>query len=277
MVASSRAIAGLHKTRGRASTVETEAMFDIPTADVEQPDRVRRRRYEELMGTERLRLVTSREHGAQFTRALLDALPDEWLEDEHGVLDPFAGPGTRLGAWCDRHGLVFAGFDIEVWPRHDSRVAQADATDPASYPEGDHLVVTSPTYGNGINDHFTPKDPNRRDNTYRTWLGHDLHENNSGRYTVRHGGSKEVRYWEINLEAVTIWAHRGFDALVNVKDFPYSGGVYPLVARWVELLEAHDYRVAERLEVETPGIRYGANTDTVADHEVWLRALRPTS
>jgi hypothetical protein len=75
-------------------------------------------------------------------------------------------------------------------------------------------------------------------------------------------------------EAVDIWAMHGWDAIVNVKDFPHLGKTYPLVAKWVQLLELYDYAVVDRLEVPTPGIRYGSNTDTVADSECWIRATR---
>jgi hypothetical protein len=218
----------------------------------------------------------TRNHGAQFAPALLDALPVEWFDKNDRVLDPFAGVGQRLGSWCDLHGFTFHGFDIEEWPDHDPRVGWGDATDPACYPPGRWRVVTSPTYGNGCNDHFTPKDPNRDDNTYRTWLGRDLHPHNSGRYTVRNGGWKEQRYWNIERQAVAIWAERGFDALVNLKDFPYHHGTYPLVARWRQLLAEYGYTVADPVQVPTPGLRRGTNTDTCLDYEVWLHAVRPS-
>jgi hypothetical protein len=226
-----------------------------------------------------------RQHRAQFTSALLEALPLEWIEPGP-VLDPFAGLGIRLGAWCNKHGIPFHGFDIEPWPGRDPRVLQADATKADCYPASQHIIVTSPTYGSGMNDHFSPKNPNRRDNTYRTWLGEDLHPNNSGRYTSRHGGEKERRYWEINEAAVASWAARGFDAIVNVKtSFPVSkkmldrfpSGDYPLAAMWRELLERHGYAIADTIEVATPGLRYGRNTETVAESEVWLHAVRETT
>jgi hypothetical protein len=216
----------------------------------------------------------ARHHGARFTRALLGAIPERWHAGHDAVLDPFAGEGHELIAWCERRGLAFTLNDLELWDHRDRRVGQADATDPASYPTDRRLIVTSPTYGNGVNDHFAPRDAERRDNTYRTWLGRDLHENNSGRYTVRHGGAKEERYWALHRQAVAIWAERGFDVLLNVKDFPVRGELYALADRWAELLEQYGYTVVDRINVPTPGIRYGSNTDTSLDHEVWICALR---
>jgi hypothetical protein len=210
--------------------------------------------------------MRSRDHRAQFTPALLAVLPVEWIAGR-AVFDPFAAKGCRLGAWCDERSIAFSGFDLQAWPGRDPRVLQADATKADCYPPGQHIIVTSPTYGNGMNDHFRPKDPNRRDNTYRTWRGEDLHENNSGRYTCRHGGEKERRYWEINEAAVATWAARGFDAIVNVKtSFPVSKKMldrfpssdYPLAATWRELLERHGYATADTIEVS-------AGLDAVSD------------
>lgn len=213
----------------------------------------------------------TREHPARYTPAIIDALG--LIIEEHGlpVFDPFAGTGERLGELCDALGVAYSGTDLEEWPGRDPRVAQGDATDEASYPVGPHLVATSPTYGNGLADHFEARDGSRR-YTYRAALGRPLHENNTGRYGRRAGLRSWSTYWSLNTEAVRLWAALGWPAAVNVKDFIHAGERVPLVDLWALLLENRGYRITRRLEVPCPGIRHGANSAARVDHEVILCA-----
>ena len=212
-------------------------------------------------------------HPARFTPAILEVVAptlDHWRLPVH---DPFAGTGERLGRLCDQLRLDFSGTEIEAEFIVDPRVAPGDSTDPTTYPTGQHCVVTSPTYGNGINDHFHARDGGRR-HTYRQALannlGHDrpLAPNNTGRYAVVRGGtSAEVRYWRVHRDAVGCWPPR---AIVNVSDFVNGGETYPLVARWVQLLAAHGYAVVDQIEVATPRQRHGSNGNVRCGTEVVL-------
>lgn len=212
--------------------------------------------------------TATRGHPARFTPAILDVLAP-LIAEQSAVWDPFAGTGERLGALCDRYGVPFGGTDLETWPGQDPRVRQGDACDPGSYPLGEFLIVTSPSYGNGLNDHFAPRDTSRR-YTYRTALGRELHENNTGRYGIRGGKQAWARYWELHGQAVACWADRQARALVNVKAFVHAGQVVDLPGRWVELLETAGLTVTNRIEVRTPGIRHGANRDRRVECETVL-------
>lgn len=198
------------------------------------------------------------------------------LLEERGlpVHDPFAGTGERLGELCDSLGLTFTGTDLEDWPDRDPRVTLGDALDPRTYPQGARLIVTSPTYGNGMNDHHEARDPSRR-HTYRAALGRPLHENNTGRYGIRRGRRSMTRYWTMHAEAITHWHRLGWPAVVNVKAFIKDFEVYDLPERWAHTLAEHGYRVTARLEVPCPGIRHGANHAARIDHEVILVAEVP--
>lgn len=151
--------------------------------------------------------TTARRHPARYTPAIIDAL--EPVIGHYGlpVHDPFAGTGERLGELCDRLGVSFTGADLEVWRDRDRRVAQGDALDPCAYPAGPHLIVTSPTYGNGVNDNHDARDGSRR-HTYRAALGRPLREHNTGRYGIRRGKASWSRYWDLNTRAVRLWAAR---------------------------------------------------------------------
>lgn len=210
-------------------------------------------------------------HPAQFHPNIIDALRVELRDDDRLVFDPFAGVGTRLGAMCNDLDLEFAGIDIEDWPDHDLRVDQGDATDLNQYPARPFVVVTSPSYPNGISDHFEPKDTSRRF-TYRIALGQPLHNNNTGRYSIRGGKKSWRRYWDLATDAVECWSSYSVDAYVNVKSFVHNKEVVDLPRLWRVLMESRGYEVVAELEVDCPGLRMGANHDARVDYETILVA-----
>lgn len=215
---------------------------------------------------------TTNKHPAPFTDSLIQALADlipSVVPRSFGIHDPFGGEGRRLATLCDHLGYTFTGTDLEPWKDGDRRVALGDSTDPSTYPSVPFAVVTSPTYNNGVNDHFKPKDASRR-LTYRVAAGRALHPNNTGRHSGRGSKRGEAEYWRITREVVKHWPDL---ALVNVKDSTRSGEVYPLVQLWTDLLVEYGYSV-ERLDVACPGWRFGTNHDVRTDTEAILIARR---
>lgn len=216
--------------------------------------------------------TTTGKHPAPFTDSIIEALADiipERIPPWRIIHDPFAGEGKRLGALCDRLGYVFTGTDLEPWLDADPRVAVGDSTDPTTYPLG-FAVVTSPTYNNGVNDHFEPKDDSRR-LTYRVRAGRELHENNTGRYSGRGSKRGEEAYWRITNDVVKHWSDI---ALVNVKDSTRAGEIYRLTRMWENLLADHGYDTIDWVDVPCPGWRFGSNSEVRADSEVILVATR---
>lgn len=205
-------------------------------------------------------------HPAQFHPNILEAIRPYIAGTQKLVFDPFAGLGVRLGELCDELGKEFKGIDIEDWPGKDGRVAVGDATDPLSYPEESFIVVSSPTYPNGISDHFKPSDKSKRF-TYRTALGQPLQENNTGRYSARAGQKSWNKYWQLSALASYQWYQRKADALINVKNFYHQKEVIDLVKHWEGLLSAHGYKINEIIKMECPGIRFGSNSNARVDSE----------
>jgi hypothetical protein len=128
------------------------------------------------------------------------------------------------------------------------------------------VVVTSPTYPNGVSDHWEPQERSQR-YTYRTALGHDLDPDNSGRYSIRKGAKALDLYWAIVRSAVQCWADRGANALVNVKDFIHDGDVYKLADEWCDLLRSCGYQVHHRVKIPVKGMRNGANREARLEYE----------
>jgi hypothetical protein len=216
--------------------------------------------------------ATDNKHPAPFTESIIEALSEwipVWVPEGNGIHDPFAGDGRRLGALCDRLGFTFTGTDLEDWRDSDERVIVGNSRHTATYPAGPHAIVTSPTYNNGVNDHFKPKDTSRR-LTYRVAAGHALHEDNTGRYSGRGSKRAEYDYWRISNDVVFCWPDL---AIVNVKDSTRNGETYPLVQKWIDLLRHHGYAVG-RQDVACPGWRFGTNRRARSDTEAILLASR---
>jgi hypothetical protein len=220
-------------------------------------------------------MTTVDKHPAVFTDSIVTALErliPAHVPADHIVHDPFAGEGVKLGALCDKLGYKFRGTDLENWRGKDKRVWVGDSTFAIHYPHDPFAVVTSPTYNNGVNDHFDPQDESKR-LTYRVRAGHELHPNNTGRWSGRGSKKGEAEYWRITRECVKHWPDV---ALVNVKDSirsTWDGGVYPLVRLWTELLEEHGYGVSSE-DVAVPSNRFGKNGNARLDHEVILIGVR---
>lgn len=212
-------------------------------------------------------------HPATFTDSIIDSLSNlipQYAPNFPVVHDPFAGEGVKLAKLCERLGYLFSGTDLEPWPNRDHRVLVGDSTDPTTYPaHGDFIVVTSPTYNNGVNDHFDPKDTSKR-LTYRVRAGHELHPNNTGRWSGRSSKKGEAEYWRITHDVVKHWPDV---ALVNVKDSTRAGEIYRLSLLWSNLLGTYGYEV-EWVDVPCPGWRYGSNSQARVDSEVILVATR---
>lgn len=219
------------------------------------------------------RLVTPGKHPAPYSDSIIEALADlipKYVPLGYGIHDPFAGEGLKLGALCDKLGRTFTGVDLEQWPYADPRVRQGDSTQWTKYPILPYAVVTSPTYNNGCNDHFKPKDDSRR-LTYRVALGHELYLNNTGRWSGRSSKKGESKYWELTNEVVKNWPSI---ALVNVKDSIRKDEVYPLVDMWGNLLLDHGYDIEDCVFVQTPGWRVGSNNKARVKFEAILVGIK---
>lgn len=217
--------------------------------------------------------TTTGKHPAPYHDRIVDeigTLAGIWLPPGIVVHDPFAGDGRKLAALCDRLGYTYSGTDLEMWASADHRVRVADATRADSYPADEFVVITSPTYNNGMNDSFNPRDTSIR-MTYRVAAGHQLDLTNTGRWSGRGSDTHECRYWDLSRQAVQHWPSMVF---VNVKDSIRAGVVYPLVNMWRKVLEEFGYTVEQVAEVKTPGNRRGQNHDARVDAEHIIVARR---
>lgn len=217
--------------------------------------------------------MTVGKNPAPFSDSVIEALRvliPKYVSQSYEIHDPFAGEGMKLGALCDRLGYRFTGIDLECWDESDPRVHLGDSTSPGTYPIVPYAVVCSPTYNNGVNDHWNPKDKSTR-LTYRTRAGHDLHLNNTARWSGRRSKRGEENYWAITYAVVANWPNL---VMVNLKNSIRAKEIYPLIDKWVDLLQSYKYEIVDVVFPACPGWRFGQNGSARMDAEIIIVAQR---
>lgn len=212
-------------------------------------------------------------HPAPYHPNIIEALRTiipQYVPKGHIIFDPFAGEGIRLLKLCNELHYCFYGIDLVKWGNNKC-VYVGDATKPDFYPKAtNYAIVTSPTYNNGVNDSFTPRDSSKR-MTYTVAAGFPLDTTNTGRWSGRHSKKAEAQYWDLHKQAITYWP---ILVIVNVKDSIRSGKKYPLVWKWAILLNKEGYHLIKTVKVPCPGHRYGTNSEARVDDEFILVAVR---
>lgn len=203
-------------------------------------------------------------HPARFSDAILDRI--EMLLDEHRisglVLDPFAGTGRvhRLST-TNRQTI---GIEIEPeWAATDSRTIVGNALCLPLLDDSVDAIVTSPCYGNRFADHHRA-----RDSSFRRSYAHDLrrltgdperqlHADNAG--LLQFGPAYRSFHRGAWSECARV-LKRGGMLILNVSDFVRRGELVGVVSWHVEELVGLGFRVVDSVDVETPRLRYGANS-----------------
>lgn len=206
-------------------------------------------------------------HPARWTPAILAVIAGYLERFGLPVHDPFGGTGERLGRLADELGLAFTATDIEAWPDADPRVRLGDSIDPATYPRGNFVVVTSPVYfGNRISSDYvngpTPTTKLAGRHAYGISLGRALDGANLARLCRPAGRDAH------DAAHIAVAKQWGDLALVNVDG--------PLRAQWSGILVAAGFHLREVREIITPRLGGGiAGADKRAGHEILIVAERP--
>lgn len=238
-------------------------------------------------------------HPARFSKEVIDVMV-EILQGCHKMdaavghrvtpfhlHDPFAGTGERLWDLAQRidpPGWI-SGTEIEAEFIVNKWIRQGDATDASTYPTWPYVIVTSPSYPNGMSDSWDAQDGSKR-KTYRsalkqiTGVDRELHDHNMGRYGYRGTGQdspKRAQYWNIASTAVANWGGASM-VLVNVSDFIWSRNgvetIEPVTNQWANLLSRHGWVNQTQCPVGTRRMKFGANRDVRVDVECVLVGTR---
>lgn len=220
-----------------------------------------------------LATVTQPSHPAKYTDALLPVFAR--ILREHGaqsVLDPMAGVG-KIGLLRDYgfSGRIAANEIEPEWaaqaPAH-VEMHVGDAANMTWARDGEFdAIVTSPTYANRMADHHNARDGSRR-YTYRHMLGRPLHPANTGK--LQWGEAYREAHRRIWKECIRVLKPGGI-MVVNVKNHIRRGEIVRVSEWHAEELQRQGLRLIERVRVECPGLRNGANARLRVDHEdVWV-------
>lgn len=206
------------------------------------------------------KLVEQIKHPAKYSQVIIPILRD-LLEGYDKILDPFAGTGRIIEIRPDAYGV-----EIEPeWANMTPGILCANALDLPFEDDYFDAICTSPTYGNRLADHHTPG-PNDKSFrlTYRHVLGRELSKDNSGKLqwgpAYRHF---HVRAWG---EAVRV-LRPGGRFILNISDHVRNGKVMPVSAWHRSTLETLGCVHMQTLEIETPRLKRGANTDKRVPYE----------
>ena len=165
---------------------------------------------------------TTSSHPAKFSNEILDdihhTLTKYKFPPNGSILDPFAGTGkiSKLKTRYSFGGKILCN-DIEDWGTPVKEVDAFFHVD-SEFLTLDHSVdaiITSPTYGNRMADHFESKDNSKR-YTYKHGLGKPLHTENTGRM---HFGDKYCEKHRRIYRNLNNLLTPGGLFIINVSDF----------------------------------------------------------
>lgn len=217
--------------------------------------------------------VTKPPHPAKYSDALI---PLFWEIVEqyrvHSILDPMAGVG-KIGLLRDYGfaGRIVANEIEPEWaaqaPAH-VEMHVGDAANMTWARDGEFdAIVTSPTYGNRMADHHNARDGSRR-YTYRHVLGRPLNPANTGQ--MQWGEAYREAHRRIWTECVRVLRPGGI-MVVNCKNHIRRGEIVRVSEWHAEELQRQGLRFLDKITIQTPGMRHGANAGLRVDHEdVWV-------
>ena len=218
-------------------------------------------------------LAAKPRHPAKYSDTLLPVFAEILKKHRcHSVLDPMAGVG-KIGLLRD-HGFAGRIVANEIEPEWAAQappwvevhVGDAAAMTWAADGEFDAIVV-SPTYGNRMADHHNARDASRR-YTYRHTLGRPLHPANTGQ--LQWGEAYQEAHRRIWAECIRVLRPGGV-FVVNVKNHIRKGEIVRVSEWHAEELQRQGLQLIERVRVECPGMRNGANARLRVPYEdVWV-------
>ena len=211
-------------------------------------------------------------HPARYSENLLPILARMVSGCGH-IHDPFAGAG-RIFALA-QHGFAGRITASELEPEWAACHPATEIADVLQLPYPDHsfdAIVTSPTYGNRMADHFTPgegwQQASTARNTYTHALGRKLSQHNSGQMQWGAG------YRDFHLQA---WAEcrrvicPGGLLILNISDHIRGGAVQNVTDWHIDALTGLGFVLGERVAIATRRQRRGQNGDVRVDCEWVLR------
>jgi tRNA G10 N-methylase Trm11 len=200
-------------------------------------------------------------HPAKYTDVLLGEFV-RMLNGSKRIFDPFGGTGKvfLLNHWMP--DVEIFGTEIEPeWAKHNRRTVNGNALHLPFADNSFDAICTSPTYGNRMADGLL--DGYERI-TYTSKIGRKLHTENSG--AMQWGDGYRSFHFTAWMEATRVLQPGGVFVL-NIKNH-IRAGVEQLVTEWhIDTLQMLGYRLIEHKRINTPSMRYGANSEKRIEYE----------
>lgn len=211
------------------------------------------------------------DHPAKFSPTVLNTIKSCLGDPYEGrgrrttptLLDPFAGTGMIHQL---RPAWETWGTEIEEeWACRSPYTIHRDCLEylRESADETWDAIATSPAFGNRMSDHHDAQDDSRRI-TYRHFLGHKLHPNNSG--AMAWGNRYRDFHQEVWYECVRV-LKAGGDFVLHISDHIRKGQLQPVSEWHAEILQQLGLKKREKIQITSRRMRFGANRDVRASHE----------
>lgn len=210
--------------------------------------------------------MSTARHPAKYTDSFLPLFA-ELLRGYDRVLDPLAGT-------CKLGHIRELGYNGEIWCNelepewamqapYGTFVHIGDASRMPFESRFFDAICTSPTYGNRMADHHNARDGSKR-NTYTHVLGRQLKPSNTG--AMQWGKDYQLAHIHIWTECRRVLKPGG-RFILNVKNHIRKGEVVPVTEWHIDTLERLGFTLEEHRKIETPSLRYGANSKARLDYE----------
>lgn len=213
-------------------------------------------------------------HPAKYNNDILSAIAD-LLPEGSSVIDVMAGTGKIFELERMVPGVKVTAIEIEPeWAAVHPRTQVGNALE-LNFPSGSFdFVVTSPSYGNRLSDHYAPKDQSKRYN-YRNALGRDLHPDNAGRLQW---GEKyrefHKRAWTEAVRVIAPKSSRESGFILNIKDHVRNGEVQRVSEWHFSVLLELGLSLSKVMVVPCSGNRHGRNSEARVPFEYVYKFVR---
>ena len=201
-------------------------------------------------------------HPARYSDPLLPVFAQMLREtDCQHIHDPFAGTGRIFELRKNGYTGTITASELEPeWAAMHPETEIANALQLPYPDESFDAIVTSPTYGNRMADHFTPGDgwENARStrNTYTHAIGRKLHPHNSG--AMQWGDEYRAFHRQAWTETRRVIRPGGY-LILNISDHIRGGQRQPVTEWHIHTLTALDFSLIRSIPVPTRRQRRGQN------------------